>query len=42
MILMQKQTMQCAFKPDNGGPADLYNGRIDELALQLARSRLAI
>ena len=35
MILMQKQTMKCAFKPDNGGPPDLYSGRIDEFGVAI-------
>jgi len=35
LILMQKQTMQCAFKPANGGPADLYTGRIDEYGVAI-------
>jgi Protein of unknown function (DUF992) len=35
MILMQKQTMQCAFKADNGGPPDLYSGRIDEFGVAI-------
>jgi Protein of unknown function (DUF992) len=35
MILMQKQTMQCSFKPDNGGALDLYNGRIDEFGVAI-------
>jgi hypothetical protein len=35
LILMQKQTMTCAFKPANGGPADLYTGRIDEFGVAI-------
>jgi hypothetical protein len=35
MILMQKQTMKCSFKPDNAGALDLYNGRIDEFGVAI-------
>ena len=35
MILTQKQTMRCEFKPDNGGPPDLYTGRIDQFGVAL-------
>jgi hypothetical protein len=35
MIIMQKQTMRCTFKPDNGGPPDLYTGRIDEFGVAI-------
>ena len=35
LILMQKQTMRCTFKPDNGGPPDLYTGRIDEFGVAI-------
>jgi hypothetical protein len=35
LILMQKQTMSCAFTPDNGGPPDLYTGRIDEFGVAI-------
>ena len=35
LIVMQKQTMQCVFRPDRGGPPDLYSGRIDEFGVAL-------
>ena len=35
MILVQKQTLRCAFNPDAGGPPDLYVGRIDEFGVAL-------
>ena len=35
MVLMQKQTMTCTFKPDAGGPPDLYTGRIDQFGVAL-------
>ena len=34
LIVMQKQTMQCVFRPDRG-PPDLYSGRIDEFGVAL-------
>ncbi len=30
MILAQKQTMRCTFRPNKGGPVDLYLGQINE------------
>ena len=35
MILVQKQTMRCTFTSANGGPADIYTGRIDEFGVAL-------
>jgi hypothetical protein len=35
MILTQKQTMTCSFVSMNGGPPDLYTGRIDEFGVAL-------
>lgn len=35
LILTQKQTMTCAFRPSNGGPADFYTGRIDEYGVAI-------
>ncbi len=30
MFVVEKQTMNCIFTPDNGGPVDRYTGKIDE------------
>jgi hypothetical protein len=30
MIVTQKQTLRCTFHPADGGPGELYRGRIDE------------
>jgi hypothetical protein len=35
MILVQKQTLRCAFQPSNGGPPDYYVGRIVEYGAAL-------
>jgi Protein of unknown function (DUF992) len=35
MIIMQKQTMICTFKPDMAGPLDKYTGKIDEYGVAL-------
>jgi len=35
LILIQKQTLRCAFTPASGGPADLYTGRVDEYGVAL-------
>ena len=35
MILTQKQTMTCMFKPANGGPPEPYLGRIDTFGFAL-------
>jgi hypothetical protein len=35
MILMQKQTMRCEFRPNVGGPPDVYTGRIDQFGVAL-------
>jgi hypothetical protein len=35
MILTQKQTMTCSFVAVNGGPPDLYTGRIDQFGVAI-------
>jgi hypothetical protein len=35
MILLQKQTLRCAFTPMLGAPVDIYTGRIDEYGVAL-------
>ena len=35
LILTQKQTMTCSFVPVNGGPPDLYSGRIDQFGVAI-------
>jgi hypothetical protein len=35
MILMQKQTMTCVFRPSNGAPPETYLGRIDQFGVAL-------
>lgn len=35
IILTQKQTLRCVFKPANGGPGEVYTGRIDEYGVAL-------
>jgi hypothetical protein len=35
MILTQRQTMNCLFTPANGGPPDVYIGRIDQFGVAL-------
>lgn len=35
MILTQKQTMRCEFRPSAGGPPDVYTGRIDQFGVAL-------
>ncbi|WP_460449769.1 DUF992 domain-containing protein [Alsobacter sp. SYSU BS001988] len=35
MILMQKQRLQCVFRPDNGGPADAYTGQITDYGVAI-------
>ncbi|MCW2272966.1 DUF992 domain-containing protein [Rhodoblastus acidophilus] len=35
LILTQKQTLRCVFKPANGGPGEAYTGRIDEYGVAL-------
>ncbi|WP_406855495.1 DUF992 domain-containing protein [Alsobacter sp. KACC 23698] len=35
MILMQKQRLHCVFRPDNGGPADLYTGQITDYGVAI-------
>ncbi len=35
LILTQKQTMTCSFVPANGGPPDLYVGRIDQFGVAI-------
>lgn len=35
MILVQKQSMRCVFRPGNGGPPDLYTGRISEYGVAI-------
>ena len=35
LILMQKQTLRCAFTPATAAPVDLYTGRIDEYGVAL-------
>lgn len=35
LILTQKQTMTCTFVPANGGPPDLYTGRIDQFGVAI-------
>jgi hypothetical protein len=37
LILVQKQTMRCTFTPANGGPVDIYTGRIDEFGVALGQ-----
>ena len=34
-ILTEKQTMSCLYKPDNGGVADRYTGKIEEVGIEL-------
>ena len=44
LIIVQKQTMNCVFTPDKGGPVDRYTGRIDEYGIaigEVAAGRLA-
>jgi hypothetical protein len=35
MILMQKQSLSCVFRPDRGGAPDYYTGRIDEFGIAI-------
>lgn len=35
MILAQKQTMRCVFRPNKGGSVDFYTGRIDEYGVAI-------
>jgi hypothetical protein len=35
LILVQKQTIRCAFTPSSGSPVDFYTGRIDEFGVAL-------
>ena len=35
LIFTEKQTMSCLYKPDNGGVADRYNGKIEEVGIEL-------
>lgn len=35
LILTQKQTIRCAFKPAAGAPVDFYTGQIDEYGVAL-------
>jgi hypothetical protein len=35
MVVRQKQTLRCTFHPANGGPGELYRGRIDEYGLAI-------
>jgi hypothetical protein len=35
MFVVEKQTMNCVFTPDNGGPVDRYTGKIDEYGVAL-------
>lgn len=35
LILTQKQTLKCVFKPSNGGPSEIYSGHIDQFGLAL-------
>jgi len=33
LVIFQKQSMTCAFRPDAGGPPDYYVGQIDEFGV---------
>ena len=35
MIVVEKQTLVCAFRPADGGPIDHYTGTIDQFGLEL-------
>lgn len=35
LILVEKQTMRCAFTPAGGGPVDHYTGKIEEVGITL-------
>jgi len=35
IILTQRQTLRCVFKPAGGGPGEVYTGRIDEYGVAL-------
>ena len=43
LIVVQKQTMTCVFRPDGGGQTERYSGTIDQYGLEIgatARSHL--
>jgi hypothetical protein len=35
LIFTEKQTMNCVYKPDNGGASELYTGKIEEVGIEL-------
>ncbi len=42
LIVVEKQTMRCAFKPGGGGPVDHYTGKIEEIGITLGATAAGV